>query len=154
MITKMPTEPDFLRWKTIFDRHQNSLSPNNKSGNEIRSYLQKNYTLTEIHDKDALDVVSQNVLMNAFYADKLPFPKTVKPCAFYVENRGKAAKFYEPENTDSSAVWGGNVSKIFVGIELISGFYTVEGSCMLWDELCAFRGLDEQDIKNIFFVQI
>ena len=32
---------------------------------------------------------------------------------------------------------------------VVTGFFMVEGSTMLWDELCAVRGLDERDLKNV-----
>ena len=41
---------------------------------------------------------------------------------------------------------------IFVGIEMETGFIHVEGSSLLWDELFAFRGLDTDDLKNIYLV--
>ena len=56
------------------------------------------------------------------------------------------------ENQDSPNLWGGEITKIFVGIDLSSGFYQVEGSTLLWDELCAFQGLDCQDLKNYVVV--
>ena len=35
---------------------------------------------------------------------------------------------------------------ILLGIDMASGCYQVEGSALLWDELCAFQGLDKMDI--------
>lgn len=57
-----------------------------------------------------------------------------------------------PQNCDGADVWGEKITKIFVGLDLASGFYMVEGSTMLWDELCAFQGLDERDLEN--FVRV
>jgi hypothetical protein len=37
---------------------------------------------------------------------------------------------------------------IFVGVDLVTGYFHVEGSGLLWDELYAFRGLDAMDIQN------
>jgi len=37
-------------------------------------------------------------------------------------------------------------------VELNSGYFLVEGSSLLWDELFAFRGLDEEDLKNYYLV--
>ena len=42
--------------------------------------------------------------------------------------------------------------KIFIGVDLASGYFMVEGSSMLWDELCAFQGLDAKDIENYYCV--
>ena len=41
---------------------------------------------------------------------------------------------------------------IFVGIELLSGFFCVEGSSLLWDELYVRRGLDRQDLQSPYCV--
>ena len=38
------------------------------------------------------------------------------------------------------------------GVELESGFFCIEGSSLLWDELYVFRGLDENDIQNYICV--
>ena len=60
--------------------------------------------------------------------------------------------FYKAENQDSNDLWGGKIERIFVGIDISSGFFMVEGSVMLCDELRAFQGLDETDINNISIV--
>lgn len=41
---------------------------------------------------------------------------------------------------------------ILLGIDMASGCYQVEGSALLWDELCAFQGLDKMDIQNPYCV--
>lgn len=112
------------------------------------NYLQSKYTLTEIFDKDALDAITFNVTMNAHDAEKLPEGSVPAPRAFYVENTENDNPLYAPQNKDSLDLWGGDITRIFVGIEIESGIYMVEGSTMLWDELCAFQGLDEKDLKN------
>ncbi len=62
---------------------------------------------------------------------------------------GKA--LYEGERSDS--VPGGRAGgKILVGVDTVTGFFAVEGSTLLWDELCAVRGLDERDISNVVAV--
>lgn len=38
------------------------------------------------------------------------------------------------------------------GIDLTTGYFCVEGSSRLWDELYVFRGLDETDIQNFYCV--
>ena len=53
---------------------------------------------------------------------------------------------------DHPDLWGGEITKIFVGVDLCSGFYIVEGSTMLWDELRAFQGVDEKDLGNYVVV--
>ncbi len=147
MITLKPDKETLEKWKALWEKQKDVLKPNRKSGKEILSYLESNYPLTEIFDKDALDVVSENVLENEHYAEKLHGKHPV-PKAFYLENSGKGKKFYLAENKDDFSVWGEEITRIFVGIDITSGFFTVEGSTLLWDELCAFRGVDEADLQN------
>lgn len=147
LITQAPDRKTLEKWKALWEKQKDVLKPNRKSGKEILSYLESNYPLTEIFDDDALDVVSENVLMNEFSAEKLCGKQPV-PKAFYLENSGKGKKFYLPENQDPLSLWGEEITRIFVGIDITSGFFTVEGSTLLWDELCAFRGVDEADLQN------
>ncbi len=99
-----------------------------------------------------LTVISENVSRSALFAEKLPAGQRPLPKAFYLENIGNGHKFYRSENKDSLDLWGGEITKIFVGVDLSSGFYMVEGSTMLWDELCAFQGVDEKDLENYVIV--
>ena len=45
-----------------------------------------------------------------------------------------------------------DVEEIFVGIDLETGYFCVEGSGELYDELIAFRGLDDRDLENFYLV--
>lgn len=148
MITQEPTKEMLDKWKTTWLQYKNKLRSNRKSGTELLCYLQDKYVLTEIHEKDATDAVVGNVTMNASYFEKLPESTAPIPRTFFVENAGNGEILYQAKNKDSADVWGGDITRIFVGIEVVTGFFMVEGSTMLWDELCAFRGLDEKDLQN------
>jgi hypothetical protein len=148
MITSMPGEKDFEKWKALWEQYREKLVPNRKSGEEILEYLEKNYVLTEIDGKEAFDTVYLSVKENNFLSERLPAGKEPVPKTFYLENSGAGAKFYLPENRDSNEIWGGEIERIFIGLDLVTGFFTVEGSSMLYDELVAFRGIDELDLKN------
>ncbi len=152
MITNMPTDTTFEQWKKTYEKYKNKLKPNRISGEKLLEYLESSYCLEEIFDKDALDVVSDNVLMNDIYKEKLPQDTLPSPRCFYIENKGKGQKFYLPRNKDAFEIWGGEIERIFVGIDVVSGFYTAEGSTMLHDELGAIRGLDEKDLQNYVVV--
>lgn len=152
MITRKPTKKVLEEWNLIWKRYKDVLKPNRKSGAEVLSYLQSHYILTEIDDENALSCISESVKENEYLAEKLPEGASTIPRAFYLENAGNGRKFYLPENKDDTDVWGDIISKIFVGVELSSGSYQVEGSTMLWDELCAFQGIDEKDLKNYVVV--
>ena len=152
MITSLPTEAMFEAWKLVFEKYKDKLKPNRISGIELLSYLEAHYVLTEINDVNALNVVRDSVMMNDIYKEKLPANTSPSPKAFYLENSGNGKKFYYPENVDSTEIWGGNITRIFLGIDISTGFYTVEGSTMLHDELNAIRGLDEKDLHNFVIV--
>ena len=72
MITQKPTPEMLTKWKNIFEQYKDLLQPNRKSGADILDYLQRNYPLTEITDKEVLSVISENVSQNKSYAEKLP----------------------------------------------------------------------------------
>lgn len=152
MITQEVTPQMLAEWKNTFEKYKDLLRPNRKSGAEILEYLQSNYALTEITDPQVLTVISDNVSMNPFDAEKLPDGQHPLPKAFYLENIGNGHQFYLSENQDCPDLWGGEITRIFVGLDLSSGFYMVEGSTMLWDELCAFQGVDEEDLKKCVVV--
>ncbi len=152
MITKMPTDAEIEQWKHIFEKYKGKLKPNRISGTELLNYLQKHYILTEIYDTEALKVVCDNVMMNEIYKEKLPINTSPIPKAFYLENSGNGEKFYCCEAKDSEGIWGGDITRIFIGVDTVTGFYTVEGSTMLHDELNAIRGLDEKDLQNFVIV--
>ena len=152
MITQKPTKEMIARWKALWQENKDRLSPDRKSGAQVLEYLQKRYPLTEISAPKARDAIAYNVTMNEHWAEKLPAGATPEPRAFYLENKGAGKRFYLPENRDDPELWGGSVERIFVGVDLASGFYMVEGSTLLWDELCAFQGLDEKDLQNCVMV--
>ena len=147
MLMQEPTPEMFEEWKMVWHKYKDFLKPNRKSGQEILDYLSQKYVLTEIHDKKAADAVRFNVTMNKPRAEKLPVGTVPQPKTYYVENSGNGCILFE--NMDEIYK---DVTKIFVGIDIVSGYYMVEGSSLLWDELCAFQGLDQTDIQNYYCV--
>lgn len=152
MITQEPTEAILEEWKSVWLRYKDKLNPNRKSGTDLLNYLLQKYILTEMHEKGAADAVIGNVTMNTCYAEKLPVGMIPVPRTFFLENAGNGDIFYRAENKDSEDIWGADITRIFVGIDTVTGFFMVEGSTMLYDELIAFQGLDEKDIKNFVCV--
>ena len=142
-----PATPEMVReWKKIHRQFKDKLKPNRKSGQEIVDYLLAKYSLTPINDSKAKQVISLNVLENEPLREKLPKGAEPNPVAFFLENEGEGLNIYQ--NQDE--MFRG--SKIFIGVDLSSGYFMVEGGSMLWDELCAFQGLDSKDIKNYYCV--
>ncbi len=152
MIIRKPTPEMLTEWRSLFEQNKDLLQPNRKSGADLLEYLQSNYSLTEIADKEVLAIISETVFQNGFLREKLPAGQLPIPKAFYLEDIGNGHKFYLSENKDSPNLWGDDITKIFVGVDLCSGFYMVEGSTILGDELRAFQGVDEKDLENYVVV--
>lgn len=146
MLMQGATPEMVKRWKEIWNEYKYKLVPNRKSGKEVVEYLKNKYLLKELHDGNAKRLVIDNVLCNEPYAEKLPIGAEPTAVTFIVENQDNGKFLYQ--NQDE--VFRGN--NIFVGVELETGFFCVEGSSLLWDELYIFQGLDEKDIQNYFCV--
>lgn len=152
MLTQEPTPEMVEEWKRIWNKYEARLKPNRKSGQELLDYLIQNYVLSEIHEQDAAETVCSNVMLNKPFAEKLPVGTAPQPRTFFLENKGNGEAFYKKENRDPMSLWGRDIPKIFIGIDVVSGYFMVEGSTRLWDELCAFQGLDEIDLRNPYCV--
>ena len=132
MLTTKPTPGMIQKWKNIYNEYHDKLKPNRKTGAEINDYFCSGY-LTEKFDSPVfLDVVKSNILLNEFNKEKLPQDMTPRIMAYKVKGA-------------------------LVGIDLITGFFHVEGEdtdriSEIYDDLFLFRGLDEKDLKNYFLV--
>jgi hypothetical protein len=146
MLMQESTPEMIAQWQSIWHEYKDKLRPNRKSGKEILTYLYEKYTLVERQDEESKQIVISNVLQNKPNAEKLPVGKQPSAVAFNIENTGEGQRLYKEQDD----VFMG--TEILVGIDLESGYYLVEGSSLLYDELCAFQGLDEIDIQNYFLV--
>lgn len=133
-------------WKQIWTEFKYRLRPNRKSGLDVVSYLKNRYPVKELHDDRSKQIVIKNVLANKPYAEKIPNGKTPLAISFIMQNMGEGKKLYDAQDDVYRSC------EIFVGIELASGCFFVEGSSHLWDELLAFQGLDAIDIENFYLV--
>jgi hypothetical protein len=131
MLTEQATPQMIQEWKQIFEQYKGKLKSNRKTGQEIVDYLLSKYSLIPVNDDRAKQVVSLNVLENEPLKEKLPDGTEPDPVAFYWNDDGK---------------------KVFIGVDLSSGYFLVEGSAELHDELCAFQGLDSYDLENFYCV--
>lgn len=146
MLMQEATPEMIEQWKSIWNEYKDKLCSNRKSGAEVVQYIAEKYPLRKLYDEKAEQVVIGNVLLNKPLAEKLPKGKQPSPVTFIIENIDEGKQLYREQNE----IFDG--SEIFVGIDLESGFFCVEGSSLLWDELYAFQGLDEMDIQNYFCV--
>lgn len=146
MLMQEPTAEMIEAWKQVFIEYGHKLYPNRKSAAEIIEYLKNNYPLIEFDDNKASQAVIENVLGNKSYKEKLPIGKAPRAITFTIEHKGYGNIFYKKQDSIFNGM------DISVGIELETGFFYVEGSSILYDELIAFRGLDESDLKNYYLV--
>lgn len=132
MLTIEPTSEMLAEWKRIFEIHNSEINPNRKSGVEIDQYFREKYVYQIFNDAAFQKVVALNITENEFYRNKLH--KEVFPNIHTYKT--------------------GNV---LVGIDLCTGEFHVESENIeeavpIHDDLFAYRGLDEEDLKNIFLV--
>ena len=146
MQTTLSTEEDVARWKRIYSEYRPLLKPNRISGAELYDYLDSRYPLLPLEDERANQMVNDNIRHNAFFACQLPAGTLPDPVCCVIEPVGSGGALYRAQD----AVFFG--CEIIVGIDLVSGYFLVEGSSALWDELTAQRGLNETDLENVYCV--
>ncbi len=146
MLIIEPTPEMVEEWKAVYAEYKNRLYPNKRSSQSMIEYLQAKYPVVEEKDDRLVKIVSDNVLSNKHYSQKLSTPKNPTSIVFRVLNESTAKQLY----LEQDQVFKG--SPIIVGFELETGFFHIEGSSALWDELMAYRGLDEDDLENYYLV--
>ena len=139
--------PEMVKgWKETYDTYRTRLKPNNKPAEEVISYLKQQYPVTQLTEPSIQKIVTDNVTMNEYYAKKLPAGKSPVSQVFTVENTGAGKNLYENQDDQFKG------TDIIVGFDSESGYFMVEGSSLLRDELFVFRGLDEDDLNNFYLV--
>ena len=146
MQTALPTKEDIAHWKEVFADYHTRLKPNRISGGQLRDYLTAHYPAFSVQDAKLDQVVSGNILANECYARALPQGVSPDPACYKLAREGTALPLYASQD----AVYAG--CDILVGIDLVSGYFFVEGSSALWDELYAQRGLSEDELSNYYCV--
>lgn len=101
--------------------------------------------MEETFEHEACAVVEENVVRNEYNAEKLPPGEKPRPRAFFVKNTGAAPR---------STSWRPRRTRAGIQTGFLSawtrrpGYFYVEGSQELWDELFVYRGLDALDLRN------
>ena len=145
MLTHPATKQDIAHWQEEYARYRDRLAPNRRTGAELLAHLRALYPVTEVTDERWRAVIAGNVLENAFSAAKMPAGAAPLCLALRVENTGAGAALYAAQDAPFRG------QSIYVGLELHTGEFTVEGGgSLLWDELFAWRGLDAADLDNYF----
>lgn len=143
MLMQEPTEELINEWKEIFNANKDSIKPNKRDGLDIIEYLKSHYLVTEIQNNELEKIVEGNVKDNEFNSNKL---KGSNPIIRMFKINKDNTDLYKIQDEVFDGI------DIIVGIELKTSFIYVEGSSYLYDELIAYTGLDEDDIKNYFIV--
>jgi len=146
MLARKVTPELIRKWKDEAETYRPLLTPNKKTGSELLAYLTGKYPVQELKTDSLRDVVEDNILSNECYARKMPAGTLPEVSGFVIENTGTGKHLYE--NQDE--IFRGRA--IVAAVELHSAYFLVEGSSLLWDDLCAFRGLDEEDLANYYLV--
>ena len=147
MLTQAVTPELITQWKALFQKYRPLLRPNRKPASLLASFLMECYPLSVCTDHCWEEAIRGNVLENPSEREKLPPGAFPLPVAFRVKNSGTGASLYQSQEE------GNTGSPIYVGMDLITGYFQVEGGCrLLWDQLFAFRGLDAMDLENYYLV--
>lgn len=131
MLMYEPTEEMIEEWKTVFDQVHDKLRPNRKSGEEVDRYFRETYTWKEYASPEFRSMLETGILENEYSSKKL---HGLRP----------DIRTYRVED-------------VLVGIDRTSGEFHVESEDFdrmekIYDDLFAFRGLDEEDLENFFLV--
>jgi len=137
MLMRKATRPMIALWKRTWIQYGDRLRPGRKSGAELLGYLRSRYPLEERADGDLIRAVAASALERG---ERLGGPP--EAVAFAVRDEGAGRALYEGQDAAFQGI------PILADVELRSGAFHVEGSSRLWDELCAFRGLDEAEMGN------
>lgn len=132
MLTKEPTPELVKDWKRIFEIYHSSILPNRKKGCEVDSYFRSKYPYQVYNNAKFKQVVEFNIVENEHSRDKL-------------------------KNETKPNIKSYRIDDVLIGIDLVSGEFHVESedinkSIAIHDDLFAYRGLDEEDLKNYFLV--
>lgn len=149
MLIYEPTAEKLAEWNNIWKEYKGQIKPNRKSGEQLVEYLTGKYPMTavsEINEINIFDMVYDEIKGNDYFSWRLPVGKKPIVKAFVIDNKDDGSELY---NSQDSVFKG---LEIFVAVDLVTGYYHAEGSSRLYDELCAFQGVDEIDLQNPFLV--
>ena len=118
--------------KRVYEAYRPLLRPNRKSGAEVDAYFRNSYPCQPLENCAFKTAVAANIMENEHFYAKMQ--SGIRP----------KIRCYR-------------TGDVFVGIDLISGGFYVEATDMatavpIYDDLFAFRGLDEDDLENFVLV--
>ena len=143
MIFGPATKELVKEWKYTHSMYASKLKPNKINAEKIVKFIKDRYNVKEVVDHELLNGISNCIVKNIFFAQKLKNGSLPRIVAFTIIKDEKSAALYNSQES----MW--EKCPIFVAVDLETGYLQVEGSCELHDELFAFQGLDKWDIENI-----
>ena len=136
---------EMIKSKEIYNKYKNKIQPNKRSGIDIIKYLENNYPITELESEDLEEDIAFNIRNDEFYSNKLNGENPIIK-VFKINNTGNGKQLYN----NQERVFGEET--IMVGIEMQTSFIFVKASNNLYEELTAYTGLDQEDIKDCYLV--
>ena len=132
MITALVTKEKMDKWKRYFEKYASSMRPNRKTGREIDEYFRAKYPYQGLDSGEFCAVVEENVMANEYFREKVP-PGMRPQIKSYM------------------------VGDVYVGIDIESGEFhiecgEIEKAAPIFDDLFLYRGLEENDLKNLVSV--
>lgn len=143
MIFAPATKELVKEWRYTHSMYASKLKPNKINAEKIVKFIKDRYNVKEVVDHELLNGISNCIVNNSFFAQKLKNDSLPRIVAFTIMNDEKSSELYNSQES----MW--RKCPIFVAIDFETGYLQVEGSCELYDELFAFQGLDKYDIENI-----
>ena len=153
--TNDPSREQLENWYGIYMENIPSLSPDRKTGKDIIKYLQKHYELnsgSEVYDPEEMKIKGLADISSSKYLSSLiPEGKTPVIKVFFLQNKGRNKKLFN-EYKDDISIWKKEIEEISVAIDETTGYFRVEGSTYLFDDLNTERGLSAEDLENCVVV--
>lgn len=162
----MTIQPEILaKWQELFDIYAKQLKPNRKSSLDVLNYVEEKYSLREIQSIQAMKVVQNNVMKNPQMKAKLTKGMPLDIQVLEVLEEGEGLALYERQESEHYQTmqllqeamadfqeYDYAPHKITIGVEHNSGYFYVEGSQFLFDQVIMYQGLDEKDLTNVYLV--
>lgn len=146
MLTSEPTEEMIREWKDIFLQYKDKITPNRIIPQKLVDYIAKKYSLLTIVDTKYDEILIHNETSNILYKNKMIRGNKPEPVIFELQNTGLGKEVYRKQDEIFKK------SKIIIGVDLSTGFFIVEGSSYIWNEMLAYRGLDNDELNNFYLV--
>lgn len=153
------------KWMEVYDTYRPKLVPNRKEPKDILDFLKEYYTLRPVQSEYAIEYVKDMAVKDNYILMQNIEEEKLQIEVFQVEEDGAGKLLYdlqESEHKQQMELLGKikqgfqdydfSSQPIIVGVEHESGYIMVEGSQLLYDRIIMERGLDEEELGNVYLV--